>query len=329
VRTVSERDIECLDPEHLHSELREKHGRHDYFKENLCRERAYPFDAVFGPQSTNVTVFEQLALPLVPCAVTAPQLLLRARTPLGRGSSVESKGEKQHKKLEAVAKQPVSIAIEADQQVFQLYRGGVLTGACGTQLDHGVLLVGYGSEQGQDYWLIKNSWGSSWGEEGFGKLLRGQSGAGECGIKMNPSFPVVKAAPGPAPGPSPGPSPPSPPSPPPSPSSPHYEKPPCQADEQSVQVQGLQGVTCSPKCQGTSCPTDVPAGTEAKPQCVLQDTAGDKYCALTCFLGGCPPGATCRHSGFTGLCMYDADAEERAHSLPTTVVRGEEIINLV
>merc|ERR1719436_54903 len=179
--------------------------------------------------------------------------------------------------MEAVAQQPVSIAIKADQQVFQLYRGGVLTGACGTHLDHGVLLVGYGSEKGQDYWLIKNSWGSSWGEAGFGKLIRGESGAGECGIQMDPSFPVVKAAPGPSPGPSPSPPspPPSPPSPP-SPSAPHYEKPPCQSDEESVQIQGFQGVTCSPKCQGTSCPTDVPPGTKAAPQCVLQDTAGDK-----------------------------------------------------
>jgi len=98
--------------------------------------------------------------------------------------------------MEAVSKQPVSIAIEADQSVFQFYKGGVLTGACGTKLDHGVLLVGYGSENGQDYWIMKNSWGPSWGETGFGKLLRGPSGEGECGIQMDPSFPVVTAAPG-------------------------------------------------------------------------------------------------------------------------------------
>jgi C1A family cysteine protease len=55
---------------------------------------------------------------------------------------------------EAVAQQPVSVAIEADQSIFQLYTGGVLDGACGTQLDHGVLAVGYGVEDGKKYWLV-------------------------------------------------------------------------------------------------------------------------------------------------------------------------------
>jgi C1A family cysteine protease len=68
----------------------------------------------------------------------------------------------------AVAKTPVSIAIEADQTSFQGYQGGVLNSkSCGTQLDHGVIIVGYGTEGTQDYWIVRNSWGAGWGESGY------------------------------------------------------------------------------------------------------------------------------------------------------------------
>jgi len=96
--------------------------------------------------------------------------------------------------MDAVAKGPVSVAIEADQMAFQTYKSGVLTKACGEKLDHGVLIVGYGTEAGKDYWLVKNSWGPTWGEDGFIKIERGLPGAGECGIKEQASYPVVKEA---------------------------------------------------------------------------------------------------------------------------------------
>jgi len=93
--------------------------------------------------------------------------------------------------MEAVAQQPVAVAIEADQSIFQSYNSGILTHACGDKIDHGVLLVGYGSENGTDYWKIKNSWGPTWGENGYIRLKRGLPRAGECGIKSRASYPIV------------------------------------------------------------------------------------------------------------------------------------------
>ena len=94
--------------------------------------------------------------------------------------------------MKALTQQPVSVAIQADQLDFQLYSGGVFTGSCGTDLDHGVLAVGYGSEQSTDYYLVKNSWSSSWGEGGYIKFGRGSeynNGDGQCGILLQASYP--------------------------------------------------------------------------------------------------------------------------------------------
>lgn len=95
--------------------------------------------------------------------------------------------------MTALTEQPVSVAVEADQNSFQFYSSGVMTSACGTQLDHGVLAVGYGTLGAQDYYKVKNSWGEDWGMSGYILLGRGNAfGAqGQCGIQMAASFPVV------------------------------------------------------------------------------------------------------------------------------------------
>eukprot|EP00449_Zooxanthella_nutricula_P032975 CAMPEP_0198488258 /NCGR_PEP_ID=MMETSP1462-20131121/623_1 /TAXON_ID=1333877 /ORGANISM="Brandtodinium nutriculum, Strain RCC3387" /LENGTH=343 /DNA_ID=CAMNT_0044216713 /DNA_START=80 /DNA_END=1111 /DNA_ORIENTATION=+ len=100
--------------------------------------------------------------------------------------------------MEAVAQQPVSVAIQAGP--IQFYTGGVMDGPCGTELDHGVLAVGYGVQKGKKYWLVRNSWGASWGEGGYIKLARGgQRKQGQCGIQMMASYPVVRGAAPPSP----------------------------------------------------------------------------------------------------------------------------------
>ncbi|KAK8795483.1 hypothetical protein WA158_000140 [Blastocystis sp. Blastoise] len=94
--------------------------------------------------------------------------------------------------LAAIAKNPVSVAIDADSFVFQFYTSGVITSeACGTDLDHGVAAVGYGTESGKKYILVRNSWGSSWGLDGYVKIGHVDDGEGICGINSMASYPLA------------------------------------------------------------------------------------------------------------------------------------------
>lgn len=139
----------------------------------LCKEEDYSYKAKQGTCQTSCTAVEGTA-------VTS-------------WVDVQSNDKAM---MSALDQQTVSIAIEADQRDFQQYSGGVLTAKCGTNLDHGVLAVGYGTMmfdgKGVDYYRVKNSWGPSWGKDGFIYLERGgDQDGGQCGMLMAASYPVL------------------------------------------------------------------------------------------------------------------------------------------
>lgn len=91
----------------------------------------------------------------------------------------------------AAAHQPISVGIDAGGYSFQLYSEGVFSGICGRQLNHAVTVVGYGEENRDKYWIVKNSWGSEWGESGYIRMKRDTfNKAGLCGIAKLASYPV-------------------------------------------------------------------------------------------------------------------------------------------
>ncbi|CAM0952218.1 unnamed protein product [Alopecurus aequalis] len=94
--------------------------------------------------------------------------------------------------MKAVASQPVSVAVDGGDMTFQFYSGGVMTGSCGTDLDHGIAAIGYGKDSdGTSYWLMKNSWGASWGENGYLRMEKDIADKkGMCGLAMEPSYPT-------------------------------------------------------------------------------------------------------------------------------------------
>ena len=98
-----------------------------------------------------------------------------------------------HELLHSVSQRVVSAGIEADLTSFRFYKSGIYNDQhCGTNLNHGIALVGYGNDNGQLYWKIKNSWGTDWGERGYMRLARNEEiGSGMCGIAVEASYPIM------------------------------------------------------------------------------------------------------------------------------------------
>ncbi|CAE6180743.1 unnamed protein product [Arabidopsis arenosa] len=84
---------------------------------------------------------------------------------------------------------------EISLQKAVAHQPGIYNGPCGTDLDHALVIVGYGSENGQDYWIVRNSWGTTWGDAGYAKMARNfEYPSGLCGIAMLASYPVKNSA---------------------------------------------------------------------------------------------------------------------------------------
>ncbi|KAK8808566.1 hypothetical protein WA158_008467 [Blastocystis sp. Blastoise] len=94
--------------------------------------------------------------------------------------------------VDILSKQPVSVAVDASSPEFQLYKSGTLnTDTCGTQLNHGVTAIGYNLEANPPYLIIRNSWGTEWGDHGYIHIKYESEGAGMCGVNKMASYPIL------------------------------------------------------------------------------------------------------------------------------------------
>jgi cathepsin L len=107
------------------------------------------------------------------------------------GSTSLPEGDEEALKEAVATVGPVSVAIDANHESFKMYSSGVYDepDCSSEQLDHAVLVVGYGTLNGQDYWLVKNSWGASWGMQGYIMMSRNQNN--QCGIASSAIYPLV------------------------------------------------------------------------------------------------------------------------------------------
>jgi C1A family cysteine protease len=142
-------------------------------KKGICSEHDYPYKGVVQ-KCMNCTVVEHTE------EITG-------------WSAVETDDEEAL--MEASAEGVISVAIQASSS-FQSYKKGVYTGPCSTDLNHGVTLVGYGTDDkmGKKFWKVKNSWGTGWGESGYIRMEKDQAKAhphGICGIATCASYPVA------------------------------------------------------------------------------------------------------------------------------------------
>jgi len=135
----------------------------------IADEAAYPYTRVGGPCQAYTSVLSNV------------------------GGWVQVPTYSEDSMMSAIQTQSLSILLAGDHKPFQYYSGGVLdteAGDCGTDLDHAVLLTGYGTDDstGKQYWTVKNSWGASWGESGYIRIVRGKN---LCNLSANPTYPTI------------------------------------------------------------------------------------------------------------------------------------------
>jgi len=146
---------------------------------DVCSQKSYPYKAKEGSCKSGCTV-----------AMPAGSIIGVRRLNLS-GTATASQ------MMSAIQQQPVSVSVSGGQESFKLYKSGVLSSGCGGALNHATVVVGYGNLVYQNslgvsisegYWLVKNSWGKTWGQDGY--IMISQSG-NTCGILSAPVYPAI------------------------------------------------------------------------------------------------------------------------------------------